>query len=59
MEKLRLMLVDEKMNTVEFEVSKIQFQRLGLDLTKITKHNKKRDLNITITRYLDSFNENA
>ena len=53
------MLIDDKMNSIEFEINSLQFKSLGLDLTKITKHEKKRDLNIAITKYLESFNQNV
>lgn len=50
------MLVDKDMNTIEFEINKLQFKSLGLDLTKIKNHEGKRDLNVTITKFIESFN---
>ena len=55
MKVIKLLIVDEKMNTTEIEINSLQFKSMGIDLTKVKKHSKKRDLNITITEYLDSF----
>lgn len=57
MEKLRLMLIDKNMNAVEFEINKLQFRSLHLDLSKIKGHERKRDLNKTITDFIESFEE--
>ena len=58
MKTLRLMLVDKDMNTIDFEINTLQFQSLGLDLSKVKKHERKRDLNKTITDFIESFEEN-
>lgn len=55
MKTIKLLIVDEKMRTTEIEINPFQFQSLGIDLTNVKEHDKKRDLNITITDYLDSF----
>lgn len=54
---LRLMIIDKNMNAVEVEVNESLFRLLNVDFSKVVKHEKKRDLNITITEYLDSFKE--
>lgn len=54
---LRLMIIDKNMNAVEVEVNESLFRLLNVDFSKVIKHEKKRDLNITITEYLDSFKE--
>ena len=53
MKKLSLLIVDENMSTTEIEINVLQFQSLGIDLSKVTKHDKKRDLNVTITEYIE------
>ena len=54
---VRLMIIDKNMNAVEVEVNDSLFRLLNVDFSKIKKHEKKRDLNITITEYLNSFEE--
>jgi len=54
---IRLMIIDKNMNAVEVEVNESLFRLLNVDFSKIKKHEKKRDLNITITEYLESFSE--
>lgn len=54
---IRLMVIDKDMNAVEVEVNDSLFRLLNVDFSKIKKHEKKRDLNITITEYLESFIE--
>ena len=54
---LRLMIIDKNMNAVEVEVNESLFRLLNVDFSKVIRHEKKRDLNITITEYLDSFKE--
>ena len=55
---LRFLIVDEQMNTTEIEINSLQFQTMGINKTRIKKHDKKRDLNVTVTEFLDSFKEN-
>ena len=55
MDNIKLLLVDKDMNTIIFEINYLQFKSLGLDLSNVKKHDKKRDLNVTITNYLESF----
>ena len=54
---IRLMIIDKNMNAVEVKVNESLFRLLNVDFSKVIKHEKKRDLNITITEYLDSFKE--
>ena len=58
MKILKLLLIDEKMNTTIIEINSLQFRSLGIDLSKVKTHEKKRDLNITITNYLKELEEN-
>lgn len=53
MKTLRLMIIDEKMGTTEIEINKLQFQSLGVDLSKVINHESKRELNKTITKFLE------
>lgn len=57
MKPLRLILVDKDMNSVEFEINQLQFKSLGLDLSNVKRHERKRDLNKTITDFIESFEE--
>lgn len=45
------------MSSVEVEVSESLYRLLNIKIENIKNHEKKRDLNITITEYLDSFKE--
>lgn len=54
---LRLMIVDSAMNTTEIEINKLQFDSMGIDLTKVKKHKNKRELNVELTKFLESFME--
>ncbi len=57
MTMLKLLIVDKNMNTTEIEINSIQFKSLGIDLSKVKKHEGKRDLNNEITNFLDSFKD--
>ena len=58
MKILKLLLIDENMNSAIIEINSLQFKSLGIDLSKVKKHEKKRDLNTTITNYLKELEEN-
>lgn len=58
MKTIRLLIVDKSMNTTEIEINTLQFKSMGIDLSKVKKHDKKRDLNNSITEFLESFEEN-
>lgn len=55
MQTKRLIIIDENMNTIEFEINSLTFKTLVLNKINTKQHSKKRDLNVTITDYLDSF----
>lgn len=57
MKTLKLLIIDKNMNTTEIEINPYQFNSLGIDLSKVKKHDKKRDLNVAITEFLESFNK--
>lgn len=57
MKTKRLMIIDEKMNSVIVEINSLQFRSMGIDLSNIKSHSGKRDLNMTITDYLKEVKE--
>ena len=57
MNKLRLLVVDKDLTTCEIEIDSYQFKNLGIDIRNAKKHEKKRDLNVEITNFLESFKE--
>ena len=57
MKVIKLLIIDEKMNTTEIEINSLQFKSMGIDLSKVKKHSKKRDLNVSITEFLEGFNK--
>lgn len=59
MKTLRLMIIDERMSATEIEINKLQFDSLGIDLSKVKKHDSKRDLNKTITEFLGNEEKNV
>lgn len=50
--KKKMLLIDQKMNSVEIEISETAFRLLNVDYSKIQKHDMKRELNTTITNFL-------
>lgn len=54
---IKLMIIDKNMNSVVVEVNESLYRLLNVKVENIKTHEKKRDLNITITEYLESFNE--
>lgn len=54
---IKLMIIDKNMNSVEVEVNETIYRLLNIKVESIKKHEKKRDLNITITEFLESFND--
>ena len=58
--KTKMLLIDQKMNSVEIEVTETTFRLLNVDYSKIQKHEMKRALNSTITKFLNTeMNEDA
>lgn len=54
---IKLMIIDKNMNSVEVEVNETIYRLLNIKKENIKNHHKKRDLNITITDYLESFKD--
>lgn len=52
--KRKMLLIDQKMNCVEIEISELNFRLLNVDYSKIQKHEMKRELNSTITKFLNT-----
>lgn len=57
MNKIKLLIIDEKMTSIEVEINNQQFQLLGIDKTKAIEHKYKSELNSTVTKFLKSFKE--
>lgn len=57
MDKIRLLVIDEKKSTIEIEIDKYQFKRLGIDVSQLKEHKYKSELNSTVTNFLKSFKE--
>lgn len=58
--KRKMLLIDQNMNSVEVEISELNFRLLNVDYSKIQKHEMKRQLNSTITKFLNAeMNENG
>lgn len=56
MEKLKLIVIDKEMTSCEIEVNANQFKSLGININNAKKHKRKRDLNITLSEYLERVN---
>ena len=52
--KRKMLLIDQNMNCVEIEISELNFRLLNVDYSKIQKHEMKRELNATITKFLNA-----
>lgn len=52
--KTKMLLIDKNMNSVEVEISELNFRLLNVDYSKIQKHEMKRELNSTITKFLNA-----
>lgn len=52
--KRKMLLIDKNMNCVEIEISELNFRLLNVDYSKIQKHEMKRELNATITKFLNA-----
>jgi len=51
----RIIIVDEKMNTVEIEVNANMLKLIGVNPEEVKKHKSRRQLFIELSKYLDSF----
>jgi len=54
---IKLLLIDEKAQSVEVELSLIQFKSLNIEKDKIKKNIKKSDLNRAVTEFLNKCKE--
>lgn len=52
---IKLLLIDEKRQSIVLNLTEQQFRCLNIDKTQIKKHQKRIDLNQTVTEYLNSF----
>ena len=52
--KRKMLLIDKNMNCVEVELTEMNFRLLNVDYSKIQKHEMKRELNATITKFLNT-----
>jgi hypothetical protein len=52
---IKLLLIDEKKNSIVVDLSESQFTSLGIDKDNIKEHSKRSDLNQTVTDFLNSF----
>ena len=50
----KILLIDEKMNTVEIEVNQTILKNLGLNSGNVKHHKSRRQLNNEITKYLEN-----
>ncbi len=51
---IKLLLIDEKRNSIVVELSEPQFRSLGIDKIQIKEHSKRTELNQTVTDFLNS-----
>ena len=52
---IRLLVIDEKRNSYVLELSEQEFKHLRIQKEKIKKHQKRIELNKTVTDFLNSF----
>lgn len=57
MDKLKLMMIDSKMNSYIVELEPWQFKQLNVDLEKVKRHKGKRELHHEIANFIESFKE--
>ena len=50
----KILLIDEKMNTVEIEVNQTILKNLGINSGNVKHHKSRRQLNNEITKYLEN-----
>lgn len=58
MEKIKLLVIDEKMNTARVEVGLEILKQLGVIKENVKKHSRKSHLNREITSFLNHSPEN-
>ena len=51
----RIIIIDEKLNSVEIEVNANMLKLIGVNPENVKKHKSRRQLFLEISKYLDSF----
>lgn len=57
MNTLKLIVIDKDMTSCEIEIDSYQFKNLGIDIKNAKIHTGKRDLNVTVTEFLEKVKE--
>ena len=55
----RIIIIDEKLNSVEIEVNANMLKLIGVNPENVKKHKSRRQLFLEISKYLDSFQKDA
>ena len=56
MKTIKLIVVDKDMTTCEIEVNALEYKSLGIDFKKAKIHLGKRELNVTLSEWLEEVN---
>lgn len=54
----RIIIIDEKLNSVEIEVNANMLKLIGVNPENVKKHKSRRQLFLELSKYLDSFSKN-
>jgi len=54
---IKLMMIDKDMTTCEIEVNAFTYKSLGIDYKKAKIHLGKRELNVTLSEWLERMND--
>ena len=57
MKTIKLIVIDKDMTTCEIEVNALEYKSLGIDYKNAKIHLGKRDLNVTLSEWLEKVNE--
>lgn len=57
MKTIRLLVVDKDMTTCEIEVNAFTYKSLGIDYKNAKIHLGKRELNVTLSEWLEKVND--
>lgn len=52
MNRVNLLIIDQNMNTIEVNLPTFMLSELNIDLSTVTKHSSRKDLNNKITEFL-------
>ena len=55
--RINILIIDKDMNTLELDIPNFMLKDLNYDQAQLIKHSSKKELNATVTSFLQKYNQ--